>query len=529
MSYCSPAYIFLFLPLTLFIYGLLPQKGRRVVLLLAGYAFFYILSGKLVVYLLLSTVAIHYFGLWLARLQSERDHQLKSLEKSKRRVIKKEYEKRQRHVIILAVLFHLGMLIILKYGPFLSANIKHLLSLGHLSFSLPVRQLLIPIGISFYTLQALSYLMDVHREKIQADINLWRLALYMNFFPLIMEGPICRYGDTADKLWECPKLTFNNVSFGYQRILYGLMKKMVIADRLNPIIKNIFDNNTTYSGSIVLLGALLYTCQLYMEFSGTMDVVMGTGDVFGITLPENFKRPFFSKNISEFWTRWHITLGTWFRDYIFYPLTMSAPLKKLTSFGRKRLGNHFGPLLSGSIALFCVWLGNGLWHGAGWHYIAFGMYHFILILLGNLTQPAATKFKSVLHLHPDNKGLMVFQMIRTGCLVCIGEIFFRAGSLTIAINMLKSIFTNFSAESLLNGTLLSLGVDLKDYCIVIAAVIFVFILSLLSENGIAIRKQLSKQKLPIRWAAYYSLMLIIIIFGAYGTGYTPVDPIYASF
>ena len=211
-------------------------------------------------------------------------------------------------------------------------------------------------------MQAVAYIFDVYRRKIPADRNLLRLALFMGFFPQIMEGPICRYSETAEQLWAAPMLRYQNLTFGLQRILFGLMKKIVIADRLNLLIKNIFTGYESYDGFVIAVAAVCYTIQLYMDFSGAMDLVIGSGQIFGMKLPENFQRPFFSKTISEFWKRWHITLGAWFKDYIFYPLSMSKPLKKLTARARKRLGNHFGPLLSGAIALFCVWLCNGLWH-----------------------------------------------------------------------------------------------------------------------------------------------------------------------
>ena len=204
-----------------------------------------------------------------------------------------------------------------------------------------------------------------------------------------------------------------------------------------------FSRNDAYPGYMSLVGGVLYTLQLYADFSGSMDAVCGTAQIFGLTVPENFRRPFFSKNISEFWTRWHITLGTWFRDYIFYPVTMSAPLKKLTTAARKKLGNHFGPLIAGSIALLCVWFCNGLWHGAAWHYVFFGLYHFVLILLGSAFAPLFKRVNGALHLTPENKAFRLFQMLRTTFLVILGEIIFRADNMAMAGNMLRRIFTDF--------------------------------------------------------------------------------------
>ena len=290
-------------------------------------------------------------------------------------------------MVAFAVMVHIGILLVLKYTPFFAGNLNTLFQVFRIPVTLAIPSFVLPIGISFYTMQAVAYIFDVYRRKIPADRNLLRLALFMGFFPQIMEGPICRYSETAEQLWEAPKLRYQNVTFGVQRILFGMMKKIIIADRLNLFIKNVFSGYESYDGFVIAVSAVCYTIQLYMDFSGTMDLVIGSGQIFGMKLPENFQRPFFSKTISEFWKRWHITLGAWFKDYIFYPLSMSKPLKKLTSRARKRLGNHFGPLLAGAIALFCVWLCNGLWHGSGWNYIFFGMYHFGLILAGSMVSP----------------------------------------------------------------------------------------------------------------------------------------------
>ena len=260
-----------------------------------------------------------------------------------------------------------------------------------------------------------------------------------------------------------------------------------------------------------------------------MYTVIGSAQIFGVKLPENFRQPFFSKSISDFWTRWHITLGAWFRDYIFYPLSLSEPLKKLTTKGRKKLGKHYGPLLASSIALFCVWISNGLWHGAAWSFIFFGMYHFGLILLGNIMEPVVKFVTEKLHINRECWPYRIFQIVRTTCLVFIGELFFRAKGLKAGLIMLKTIFTNFTFASFADGTFLKLGIDAHDFIIVAVFVVIVFITSIMKEKNINIREKIASKNIVIRWTLYYALILSIIIFGAYGVGYTPVDPMYASF
>ena len=266
-----------------------------------------------------------------------------------------------------------------------------------------------------------------------------------------------------------------------------------------------------------------------MDFSGTMDVVIGTGEIFGILMPENFKRPFFSRTISEFWTRWHITLGTWFKDYLFYPISMSKPMKRLTSRARKRFGNHYGPLFSGGIALLCVWFCNGLWHGSGWHYIVFGLYHFVLILTGSLILPLSIRLAEKLHISRDHWLYHFLQIFRTFVLVCFGELIFRAKSLGEAAGMLKKIGTAFTFASLKDGSLFTFGMNQKDYLILFVLLGLILVISLLQERGVKIREAIAGKGLVIHYLAIWALILFIIIFGAYGQGYLPVNPIYAEF
>lgn len=528
-SYCLPAYFALFLPAVVLAYSIIPQRFRWAVLLGASYAFFWAISGKLLVFLLIATAIIYLAGLALGAMQEKRSAAVKAAERAERKAIKALYQTKQRRVLTLAVLALLGMLLVLKYAGFFGKNVNALLGLLNLPQNFPVLKFALPIGISFYTLQAVSYLIDVYRGTVAPDRNPARLALYMSFFPGLMEGPICRYSDTAAQLWEGRPITWHNLTFGIQRILFGLAKKMVIADRLNPMIVEVFDNYGSHTGGGILLGILGYTCQLYMEFSGTIDVVIGSAEIFGITLPENFRHPFFSKSISEFWTRWHITLGTWFKDYIFYPVSLSGPLKKLTSNARKKLGNHFGPLCASAIALFCVWFSNGLWHGAAWTYIFFGLYHFFFILCGNLFDPLTKWTTGKLHINRQSKPWHAWQIFRTFVLVNIGEMIFRANSLTDAFRMFRRMIGHFTLETYFDGNIFTMGLSRSDAAIVAVAVVLVLIVSILQERGVRIRETVAGWALPARWACYLALILFLIIFGAYGPAYSPVDPIYAGF
>ncbi len=528
-SFFSVYYLVIFLPVMIIVYNICPKKYRPIVLIAGSYVYFYSISGKLLIYLLFSTMSIHHIGLWLTDIQNQRNLVLKEAQKEEKKAIKAEYLKKQRKVLAFGVLLHLGILLTVKYTPFFATNINTLFNALGVNITLTIPKIMMPIGISFYTLQAVSYIFDVYRETIPADKNICRLALYMSFFPQIMEGPISRYSDTAHNLYKGERSTYECLTLGGQRILFAMVKKMVVADRLNDFIQEIFTNYSQYDGGVILVGAICYTIQLYMEFSGTMDIVIGTAQIFNVRLPENFKQPFFSRTISDFWSRWHITLGTFFKDYIFYPLTMSKPLKKLTTKARKRLGNHLGPMLAGAVALFSVWLCNGLWHGAGWQYIFFGMYHFALILTGNIVEPYSRKLLEKMHIKKEGLPYGIFAMLRTTCLVIIGELFFRAEGLRVGVTMFKSIICNFSLASINNGLIFKLGMDKYDFIIVAVTVVIIFFVSLLKEKSINVRGEIAKSNIVIRWLIYYAIIMFIIIFGAYGRGYVPVDPIYANF
>lgn len=528
-SFFSVEYLFVFLPAALILYYFCPQKARRYVLIFESCVFFWLISGKLLAYLVLSAASMFGFGIWIDSLNESKKAAIRDLDRAEKKRVKARFTRRTRFVLALAVGVHIGGLLVLKYSAFAAGNINSLLELLNVGFRVGIPKLIMPIGISFFSLQAVSYLVDVYRGAISADRNFMRVFLWLSFFPQIVEGPICRYSQTADQLWQTEKIKFDNLTLGLQRIIFGLMKKIVVADRLNSPIENIFNNYNEYSGGVILMGAVFYTVQLYMDFSGAMDAVIGTAQIFGVNMPENFKRPFFSKTISEFWKRWHVSLGEWLKNYIFYPITMSKPMQKLTKSARKTLGNRFGSLLSGSVALFCVWFVNGLWHGAAWNYIFFGMYHFALILTGRVLTPLFEGVNGRLNINTKSKPYLAMQIIRSDIFIVIGELFFRANGLRAGMNMFGRIVTDFNFGSMGHELFKKLGIDYADLLIVGVTVAIVFTISILNEKGICVRAELKKKNIVLRWCVLLALIMYIVIFGAYGIGYMPVDPIYANF
>ncbi len=508
MAYQSMVYGFAFLPLCLAAYQIAPQKWRRRVLLGFSYLFFWLLSGKLIVYLLGTTVFVHCMGIWLDSIRSEK--------------------KKARRVLTLGILVLLGVLAYLKYYNFFVENVTGIFG-NALPFTLAEKKILMPVGISFYTLQAIGYMADVYWGKIRAEEKLEKTALFLAFFPQIMEGPICRHSDTCDALYSGRPLEAENLTNGYIRIFWGLFKKKVIADRLAIGVDAIFGNYTSYSGFMVAFAAVAYTVQLYMEFSGCMDIIIGSGQLFGVTLPENFRQPFCAQSAAEFWRRWHITLGTWFKTYIFYPVSMSAPVKRWNQYGRKHFGKYVTMLGTSAMALFPVWLCNGLWHGARWSYIFYGMYYFTLILAGIAVEPVRDRILQAFHISERSVGLKFMRIAKTWLIIFTGELFFRADGLRAGIYMFRSMFRNFDLGNLTDGSLLELGMTKADLIAVVVGCVAVAVVGFIKERGTNVRISLDRKPVFMRWSFYYVLILAVIVIAAYGDGYQAVDMIYAGF
>ena len=418
--------------------------------------------------------------------------------------------------------FGIGILVYYKYWNLLADTVGGSI-LSHRE------NLLAPLGLSYFTFAAMSYTIDVYKRRCRVETNLMHYALFVSFFPTLINGPIERYPQMRPQIRKSRRFSYGRCAGGAFRMLWGYTKKMVLADNLSHYVSLVYGDVGSMSGPNLVAATVLFAVQLYMDFSGSMDAVTGTAQILGVTMPENFRQPFFSKTISEFWKRWHITLGTWFKDYVFYPVVTLKPLEKLTSAARKRLGNHYGPLLASAVALFCVWFCNGLWHGAAWSYLFFGMYHFVLILGGNIIAPPVRAVNARLHIRAESFPYRLLQMLRTTVLVIIGELFFRANGLRAGMQMFRTMVTGFAFPVFDDALFKALGIDKFDLMIVAVTLLIVFVVSVINEKGKSVRTLLAQRPAAVRWAVFYALILFIIVFGAYGKGYIPVDPMYANF
>lgn len=511
MSYNTLLFYAEFLPVVLIVYQLVPKKYRWLVLLGANYYFFWVWSHWMLLYQVAMALITYVF----ARI-------LGSMKKAPEGMDRKAFRRKKKAVLTAAVLLNLAFLIVLKYTNFICSSFA-----GLFGFSYTMLVIAFPIGISYYTLQNISYLVDVSNRKIEAEKNPLKLALYSSFFLTILEGPITRYGDMKAELLAGEPVTASSFASGAERMMWGLFQKMVIADHLSIAVTKIFQ---VYSdnGVICLLGAIICTIQLYMDFAGTIDIALGAARIFNIKITENFRQPFFAKNASDFWRRWHITLGAFLRDYVFYPVSLSAPIqamtRRLNQKHHKKLARYAGP----TIALMLVWLCNGLWHGGSWTYLAYGAYYFILMFIEMLAEKPFEDWCRLHNWNINGRGVKTFRFIKLFFIVCMGEMLSRADGVHAAASMLKNIFTNFNlSESITVFPLL--GMTSRNWIMVSLAFCVVIVVSVLKEKKYPIREKFEGLPFYGRWAVLYGLLFAIIMFGAYGPGYDAVAMIYAVF
>ena len=403
-----------------------------------------------------------------------------------------------------------GMLGAVKYTNFAIENLN---ALFHMN--LRGMAILLPLGISFYTFQSSGYLLDVYWKRCEAEKHPLKYALFVSFFPQILQGPIGRYSRLANQFYAPHKFEGKNIARGFERILWGFFKKMILADWAAVFVDEIFANPDQYSG-LALIGILLYTLQLYADFSGGMDVVIGIASMFGIELDENFKRPFFAVSVTDFWHRWHITLGTWMKDYVFYPVTLSRWMGSFSKWAKKVFGRKTGRTLPICLANIIVFFVVGVWHGAAWKYIIYGLYNGLIIAFSGLMAGNYRSWKKKLHISGKETWYYVFTVIRTFILTVISMYFDRPDDMGVALHMMKLSVTRFNPSQILQIPAGKQGTAFTPYALLILAVgcVILFVVSVLQERGMKIRESLAKLPLPVTVAVYFCLLVSIGFFGS---------------
>lgn len=491
--------------------------------LLVGSILFYFFAGKIyLIYMALVTAGVYFATLKTDNLYLKiSEENVKDTKRSKASILQQS-----KIWLYFGLFFSLGTLIVVKYSDFVISNINFISNEFTGNTPLKSLNIILPMGISFYTFKSISYLVDVYRRKYRAERNFFKFALYISFFPQLIQGPISRFDAMSKSLFTRHNYNHKNFIRGFYRLLWGYFKKMVVADRIMPAVLTIISDSETYNGAFAFLGIMFYAIQIYADFSGGIDITIAIAEMLGIKVEENFIRPYFSKNIKEYWRRWHITMGVWFRDYVFYSVSVSNPMLKLSKFSRKHFGKNIGKRVPVYISALTVWFLTGLWHGAGWNFVVWGLLNGICILISDELKGLYAVFHKFIPVKKLPFRLYdVFSAMRTvfimssirmlDCYQDVGTAF-------------KAFFSIFRVNNWDRVLVTDLGINAADYAVIGIGAVVIFLTSLASRK-IDIRDRILGKNEVLWYPLLALLFIIILIFGVYGIGYDSSQFIYNRF
>ena len=495
MQFTSLNFLIFFLGVST-IYFIIPHKIRWFWLLFCSYVFYMSADPKYAILIATSTIIVYLSGLLI--------------ESANKMSNKKRATQLKKFWVLISFSSNLGILFLFKYYNFFNDSLMRILNMFSVQFHMPSFKYLLPLGISFYTLQALSYTIDVYRKDVACEKNLGKFALFVSFFPQVVAGPIEKSKNMLPQFNQKHIFDYDRVKNGLLLMLWGAFVKLVVADRLAILVNTVYSNPNNYKGFTILIATLFFTFQIYLDFMSYSNIARGAAQVLGFNITNNFNQPYLSRSIKEFWSRWHISLTSWFKDYLYFPLG----------------GNRRGKLRNYS-NIMIVFLVSGLWHGATFNFIVWGALHGFYQIAGYLLKPFKLNFIKTFKIKTEVFSFKLFQIIITFMLVNFAWIFFKASSFSSAITIIKNSFY-FNPWILLNGSIFKLGLDSKDFLIAIVGIVLVIIVDLM-QRKISLRIQLSKQNIMFRWATYIVAVVVILVFGMYGPGYSLQQFIYAQF
>ena len=472
----------LFCIIVIVIYFIIPKKFQWIVLLVSSifFLFYKNLTIGTILQALIILLASYVFGILIDK--------------------SKDIKKKKRYLII-GILLILGVLLYLKYTNLFLVTCNHFFNLFKIDFkfNLVTRNSL--VGLSYYSLIMIGYLVDIYRGGTHAEKNIFKCALFMSYFPILNSGPFIKYNDIKEDLYGGHKFDYDRMCRGLLRVVIGIFKILVISERMAYFVNTVYGNLSSFIGIYIFLAALIFLLQLYTNFSGSIDVIMGISEVIGIKLPENFNTPFFSKTVTELWRRWHITLGLWLKNYIFYPLLKSDFMQKLNKRCKDRLGKKVGKKIPLYLSMFIMWFIIGAWHNGAYTFIiGSGILQFIIMILEDTLEPVAIKITNKLKINRNSIGYRIYQMIRTYLLFSFTMIFFRATSVSNAIEIIKSMFVNhYTKETLFT---LSTSGGILEFLVFIASIISLFIIEIFNRKD-DIRNKILNHNIVVRWGIIY--------------------------
>ena len=517
MLFTSFSFI-IFLAILFAVYYLIPIRFRWMLLLVFSGIFYAFAGIRGFVFIGITIVTTYFCARAMGNMHQKQKEYLKTqgkdLTRDDKKASKELMKKKMRFFMVPCLIINFGILALLKY-----------ILIGK---SILGAELVLPMGISFYTFQTMGYLIDVYRGKTEAEKNIFRIALFTSYFPLLVQGPISDYKKLTETLYTPLPFSSRNFLFGFQRILWGYFKKLVIADRLLAAVRIVTSDTVEYTGAYALFGMVLYAIQLYADFTGGIDITIGISQMLGIRIQENFDRPYFSKNIAEYWRRCHISLGEWFKEYLFYPISVAKPMLKLSKYTRDHLGDAVGKRLPVYISTVIVWFTTGIWHGRGWSFIVWGLGNCVIILISQELSPLYKKFHTRF---PSLKGTALyksFEILRTIFILSSLRMFDCYLDVPLTFRMFGSIFTDGKYFDLISGGLFDLGLTAADYILVAVGVLIIFYVSMKQRKG-STREMLLRSPVAVQCAVTAILLIAILIFGAYGVGYDSSQFIYNQF
>lgn len=487
MSITSYSFL-LFCGLVILLYFTVLKKHQWQLLLVSSLIFYASFSVSFLFSLVYTTV-VSYFGALI--------------------ISDKKAAKQKKAYAGATIILLLLTLLVFKYSRFLWENITAVVHSGENNTNDFFSRLVLPVGLSFYTFQAVSYCIDIYREEYTSERNIFKHALYISFFPQILQGPLSGYRKIKDDLFAKHEFDYSEAVSGARRFAFGLFKKLVIANRIHTFIAVPLSNYTSYRGIVFWYIFFLYAFEIYADFSGYMDIMAGLSKIMRIKLAENFDTPYLSKSIPEFWRRWHISLGEWFRQYLFYPILRTKSIdglrKRYKSRGRRKAAKNVPTI----IALVVVWATTGLWHGASWNYVLWGIYYGTLIILSTITEPVFSNWR-IKHLSISNSAIFgCFRIVRTFVLVVIGYVLFRMPSLTetghITRNMLSVVSFNDLGKLIVNNKF--------QAAITLAGIVILIVIDVFRYKKTDLDFYFRKMPLVFRWIVYFILIAVIILLG----------------
>lgn len=529
MTVVSGAFL-LFLFITMGVYYLCPSQHRWTVLLAASVVF-YVLAGRweFLPCIFLTSLVVWGGALRISRLDGEQKEALKEkgLDREQKKRLRASYGSLKKRTLVGILVLCIGVLCVTKFSRVVVAMLDEIAAMYATGVHVDPSILVMPLGISYYTFSTVGYLLDVYWHRYPCEKSFPRFFLYTIYFPHILQGPISRYNRLGSSLLQNVAFSEENITHGLERIIWGFFKKLVIADRLSIFVTTVYDGQP-HAGSIFLVAMFLDALMIYMDFSGYMEIVCGASQLFGIELEENFNHPFFSRSVAEFWRRWHMTLGGWFKDYVYYPVTVSSWMKKLNRYNAKNLSKRAARVISVAIPCLITWSLTGLWHGTGPNYVCWGLYYGTLITISVAFQDEFVALDERLGINVNSRSWKLVQMLRTFLIFMGGRVLTSPGTLANTAMVFENIFNNLQPWQWFDHSIWKYGLTRSDGHILTLSLLVVLAVSVMQEH-FGVREEIDRRGTLVRWLLMYIGIIVVIVFGVYGPGYDAAKFIYMQY